>query len=155
MADQILLMRDGRIVQQGAPYNLYNAPADREAAAFFSDINILRGRVHGALTDTPFGEFLTPGMPDGTEVEIVIRPQHLKIDFDRAGTGPAATAENGTAAHARVMRSRFLGRESLVEFVTDEGGILLTANVPGVFLPPAGTRMWLMLRRDRVFVFPS
>ena len=155
MADQILLMRDGRIVQQGAPYNLYNAPADREAAAFFSDINILRGRVQGALTDTPFGEFLTPGIPDGTDVEIVIRPQHLKIDFDRAGNGPAPTPENGTAAHARVVRSRFLGRESLVEFMTDEGGIALTANMPGVFLPPAGTPMWLMLRRDRVFVFSA
>lgn len=154
MADQILLMRDGRIVQQGAPYNLYNAPVDREAAGFFSDVNILPGKVQGALTQTPFGEFLAPGVPDGTEVDIVIRPQHLKIDFDRSGNGPAPTPQNGTAAHATVRRARFLGRESLVEFVTDEGAIPLTAAVPGVFLPPVGTPMWLMLRRDRVFVFP-
>lgn len=154
MADQILLMRDGRIVQQGAPYNLYNAPVDRQAAAFFSDINILRAHVRGAITETPFGHFLTPALPDGSEVEIVIRPQHLKIDFDRAGRGPAATRENGTAARASVARARYLGRESLIEFITDEGGIPLTAAVPGVFLPPAGTAMWLMLRRDRVFVFP-
>ncbi|AUH33293.1 ABC transporter ATP-binding protein [Paracoccus tegillarcae] len=155
MADQILLMRDGRIVQQGAPYNLYNAPADRRVAGFFSDLNILPGRVKGALTRTPFGEFLTPGMKDGTEVEIVIRPQHLKIDFDRNGQGPAPTAENGSAAHARVVRARYLGRESLVEFVTDQDAITLSATVPGAFLPPAGTPMWLMLRRDRVFVFPK
>nr|WP_241865510.1 ABC transporter ATP-binding protein [Paracoccus salsus] len=154
MADQILLMRLGRIVQQGAPYNLYNAPVDRQAAAFFSDVNVLEGRVKGALTATPFGDFLTPGVPDGSEVEIVIRPQHLKIDFDRAGQGPAPTRENGAAALARVVRARYLGRESLVEFTTDEGGIALNATVPGVFLPPAGTPMWLMLRRDRVFVFP-
>ncbi|RJL05238.1 ABC transporter ATP-binding protein [Paracoccus aestuarii] len=154
MADQILLMRDGRIVQQGAPYNLYNAPVDRQAAGFFSDINVLTGRVQGALTDTPFGQFLTPGLPDGAEVDIVIRPQHLKIDFDRAGQGPAPTPENGTAALARVRRARYLGRESLVEFATDEGAITLNATVPGVFLPPEGTPMWLMLRRDRVLVFP-
>ncbi|WCR11354.1 ABC transporter ATP-binding protein [Paracoccus stylophorae] len=154
MADQILLMREGRIMQQGAPYNLYNAPVDRQAAAFFSDINVLTGRVKGALTATPFGDFLTPGVPDGTEVEIVIRPQHLKIDFDRGGQGPAPTPENGSAALARVSRARYLGRESLIEFTTDEGGIALNATVPGVFLPPAGTPMWLMLRRDRVFVFP-
>ena len=55
------------------------------AAAFFSDINVIRGKVQGALTDTPFGAFLAPGVPDGTEVEIVIRPQHLRIDFDRDG----------------------------------------------------------------------
>jgi iron(III) transport system ATP-binding protein len=154
MADQILLMRKGRIVQQGAPYNLYNAPADRLAAGFFSDINVLDGTVQGALTDTPFGQFLTPGMPEGAQVDIVIRPQHLKLDFDRAGQGPAPTVENGTAARARVMRARYLGRESLVEFTTDQGNIALNATVPGVFLPPAGTHMWLMLRRDRVFVFP-
>ncbi|QBX33411.1 ABC transporter ATP-binding protein [Paracoccus liaowanqingii] len=154
MADQILLMRRGRIVQQGAPYNLYNAPVDRQAAGFFSDINVLTGRVQGALTDTPFGRFLTPGIPEGAEVDIVIRPQHLRIDFDRAGQGPAPTAENGTAALARVTRARYLGRDSLVEFATDAGAITLNATVPGVFLPPPGTPMWLMLRRDRVFVFP-
>ena len=80
MADEILLMRAGRIVQRGAPYNLYNAPVDRAAAAFFSDINVLQGRVEGALTSTPFGEFLAPGVADGTAVDIVIRPPHLKID---------------------------------------------------------------------------
>ena len=35
MADEIALMRNGEIVQKGAPYNLYNAPVDREAVAFF------------------------------------------------------------------------------------------------------------------------
>ncbi|MDM7458465.1 MAG: ABC transporter ATP-binding protein, partial [Paracoccus sp. (in: a-proteobacteria)] len=128
MADQILLMRAGRIVQSGAPYNLYNAPADRDAAAFFSDINVLTGRVAGALTETPFGHFLAPGVPDGSEVDIVIRPQHLKIDFDRDGHGPAPTAENGQAARARVLRARYLGRESLVEFATLEGGYRLNAT---------------------------
>ncbi len=154
MADEIALMRRGRIVQRGAPYNIYNAPVDREAAAFFSDINILCATVAGALTRTPFGEFLAPGVPDGTEVEIVIRPQHLKIDFDRAGRGPSPTAADGTAARAAVVRARFMGRESLVEFRMEEGGQILRATVPGVFLPRAGTVMWLMIRRDRCFVFP-
>ncbi len=153
MADEIALMRRGRIVQRGAPYNIYNAPVDREAAAFFSDINILCATVAGALTRTPFGEFLAPGVPDGTEVEIVIRPQHLKIDFDRAGRGPSPTPADGTAARAAVVRARFMGRESLVEFRMEEGGQILRATVPGVFLPRAGTVMWLMIRRDRCFVF--
>ncbi|MGI9394882.1 MAG: ABC transporter ATP-binding protein, partial [Boseongicola sp.] len=58
MADEIALMRDGKIVQMGAPYNVYNAPIDKQAAGFFSDINVIRGVVQGALTDTPFGAFL-------------------------------------------------------------------------------------------------
>ena len=155
MADQILLMRAGQVVQRGAPYNLYNAPVDREAAAFFSDINILEGTVRGALTETPFGAFLAPGVADGTPVEIVVRPQHLLIDFDRAGQGPSPTAKTGTAARGTVLRARFMGRDSLVEFRMDHDGSVLRATVPAVFLPAPGTVMWLMLHRDRAFVFPK
>ncbi len=154
MADEIALMRDGRIVQKGAPYNIYNAPKDRAAAAFFSDINVIRGRVQGALTETPFGEFLTPGQPDGTEVDIVFRPQHLRIDFDRQGRGPNPTASDGVPARGLVRRARFMGRESLVEFRMDFDGSVLHAVVPGVFLPRENTPLWLTIRRDRCFVFP-
>ncbi len=154
MADEILLMRAGRIVQRGAPYNIYTRPVDRKAAAFFSDINVIRGRVTGALTETPFGQFLAPGVPDGAEVEIIIRPQHLRIDFDRGGRGPNPTAEEGTPARGIVERARFMGKESLVEFRMDFDGSILKATVPAVFLPKAGTPMWLMIRRDRCFVFP-
>jgi iron(III) transport system ATP-binding protein len=155
MADEIALMRGGDIVQKGAPYNIYNAPVDKAAAAFFSDVNVIRGTSRGALTQTPFGAFLTPGQAEGASVEIVIRPQHLKIDFDRAGRGPNPTAQDGTPARGIVTRARFLGQESLVEFRMEHDGSTLTAAVPGVFLPKQGTTLWLMIRRDRCFVFPG
>ncbi|MEM1064228.1 MAG: ABC transporter ATP-binding protein [Pseudomonadota bacterium] len=155
MADEIALMRDGRLVQRGAPYNVYNAPADRSAAAFFSDINVIRGVVEGALTRTPFGEFLAPGVADGHAVEIVIRPQHLRIDFDRGGKGPNPTPQDGVPARGVVERARFIGSESLVEFRMDYDGSILKAAVPSVFLPKPGTALWLMLRRERCFVFPA
>lgn len=153
MADEIALMRHGKIVQRGAPYNIYNAPKDIEASAFFSDINVIKGKVQGALTDTPFGQFLAPGFPDGTDVNIVIRPQHLKIDFDRGGRGPNPTPEDGTAARGVVERARFMGSSSLVEFRMDFDGSILKAVVPSVFLPKPGMPLWIMIRRDRCFVF--
>lgn len=155
MADEIALMRAGRVVQRGAPYNVYNAPVDRAAAAFFSDINVIRGVSKGALTDTPFGAFLTPGHADGAAVDIVIRPQHLKIDFDRAGKGPHPTPMDGAPALGKVIRARYLGRESLVEFRMDFDGSTLTASVPGVFLPKPEMPLWLMIRRDRCYVFDA
>ena len=154
MADEIALMRNGQIVMQGAPYNVYTRPVDRAAVAFFSDANVLRARVQGALADTPFGQFLSPGVPDGTDVDIVFRPQHLRIDFDRAGQGPRPTATDGTAARAVVGRARFMGNESLIEFVMDHDGSTLKATVPNVFLPQPGAVMWLTVRRDKCFVFP-
>jgi len=155
MADKIALMRAGRVVQEGGPYNIYNNPVDRQAAAFFSDINVIRGRVQGAQVDTPFGAFLAPGHPDGTDVEIVIRPQHLKLDFDRKGEGPRPTESDGMPARGRVVRSRFMGNESFVELEMDHDGSSLRASIPAVFMPPKGTPMWLAMRRDRCFVFRS
>jgi iron(III) transport system ATP-binding protein len=155
MADQIALMRGGKIVQRGAPYNIFNAPKDKEAVAFFSDINVIRGAVQGALVTTAFGQFLAPGFPDGDEVDIVFRPQHVGIDFDRGGKGPLPTPANGVPARGIVQRARFMGSESLVEFLMDFDGRMLRATVPNVFLPKTGTPLWLTVRRDRCFVFPA
>jgi len=155
MADEIALMRGGQIVQRGAPYNVYTRPADKAAVAFFSDINVLNAQVNGALAETPFGQFLAPGVPDGTDVEIVFRPQHVRLDFDRNGQGPLPTPAEGVAARGVVERARFLGHESLVEFRMDYDGSVLKATVPNVFLPQTGRVMWLTVRRDRCFVFPA
>ena len=155
MADEIALMRRGKIVQQGAPYNVYTRPKDKEAVAFFSDVNVLHSQVNGALAQTPFGEFLAPGIADKTDVEIVFRPQHVRIDFDRNGKGPSPTASDGTPARGVVQRARFMGNESLVEFRMDYDGSILKVTVPGVFLPNAGKVMWLTIRRDKCFVFPA
>jgi len=153
MADEIALLRHGQIVQRAAPYNMFNAPVDRAAAAFFSDINVIKGVVHGALTETPFGQFLAPGYADGTAVEIVFRPQHVRLDFDRQGRGPNPTSTQGAPARGVVKRSRFMGRESLVEFDLPDWSTPVTATVPAVFLPKPGTVLWLSIPRDRCFVF--
>jgi len=79
----------------------------------------------------------------------------LRIDFDRSGAGPNPTTDDGTPARGVVVRSRFVGRESLVEFEMDYDGSILKATVPSVFLPKPGTALWLMIRRDRCFVFKN
>lgn len=155
MADEIALMRHGQIVQHGAPYNVYTRPVDRDAVAFFSDVNVLHTQVNKALADTVFGRFLAPGLPDGTAVDIVFRPQHVRIDFDRNGNGPLPTPRDGAAARGRVQRARFMGHESLVEFQMDHDGSMLKVTVPGVFLPKTGRHLWLTIPREKCFIFPS
>jgi iron(III) transport system ATP-binding protein len=153
MADRIALMRAGKIVQIGAPYHVYNYPVDRQAAAFFSDINVVHGVAQNRHTDTPFGLFLTPNMVDDADVEIVVRPQHLDIHEDE-GVKPPTTPECGAHARGEVVRSRFVGAQSLIEVRMDHSNEVLRATVPYAYLPEPGTTMWLGLRRDRCFVFP-
>jgi len=154
MADRIALMRAGRIVQEGAPFALYNEPVDKQAAMFFSDVNVVRGTVAGEAAETAFGRFPAPGLADGAVAEVVIRPQHVRIDFDRQGSGPLPTVRDGIPVRARVLRARFVGSQSLVELALDHDGSVLRATLPGVFLPARGTPLWAALRRDRCFVFP-
>jgi iron(III) transport system ATP-binding protein len=154
MADRIALMRAGRVVQIGAPYHVYNHPVDRKAAAFFSDLNVIHGRVAARQTETPFGLFLTPGLVDDADVEVIIRPQHLKIDERRGDEPPAATPRTGLPAPGVVQRARFMGSESLIEVRMEHDGGVLKATVPGAYLPEPGARLWLSLRRDHCFVFP-
>ena len=153
MADRIALMRDGRIVQVGAPYHVYNYPVDRRAAAFFSDLNIIHGVVRDRQTDTPFGLFLTPKLVDHADVEIVIRPQHLRIE-PHEGRAPGQTPDHGMPASGKVVRARFIGAASLIEVAMDHDGSILRASLPHSWLPEPGTQVWLSLRRDRCFVFP-
>ena len=154
VADEIALMRNGKILQRGAPYNVYNAPADLKALQFFSDANAIEATLNGSLADTPFGQFFAPGLPDGTNIDIVFRPQHVRIDFDRKGRGPLPTASQGVAAKGIVKRARFVGNESLIEFEMDFG-IIIKVSVPNVFLPNIGHPLWLTVPRDKCYIFPK
>ena len=154
MADRVALMRNGRIVQIGAPYNVYNRPVDRAAAAFFSDVNVIHGEVKNHQTDTPFGLFLAPTLVDGADVEIIVRPEHLKVDLATGGEAPAPSAATGVPAAGTVIRSRFIGSESLIEVRMDHDGSTLSATVPGAFLPEAGAAIYLSLKRNHCHLFP-
>ena len=154
VADEIALMRDGKILQKGAPYNIYNAPVDLKALQFFSDANAIQATLHGSLADTPFGQFFAPGLADGTDIDIVFRPQHIRIDFDRKGQGPLPTASQGVAARGIVKRARFVGNESLIEFEMDFGSTI-KVTVPNVFLPNIGHPLWLTVPRDKCYIFPK
>ncbi len=155
MADRIALMRAGRIVQIGAPYHIYNYPVDRKAAEFFSDLNVIHGVVKDRQTDTPFGLFLTPKMRNEADVEIIARPQHIKIVEDQGeGARPLITPADGMPAHGFVARARFTGAQSLIEVRMDHDGSEIRVSVPYAWLPQPGTPVWLSLRRDRCFVFP-
>lgn len=154
MADRVALMRDGKIVQVGVPYNVYNRPVDRAAAAFFSDVNVIHGEVKNHQTDTPFGLFLAPTLVDGADVEIIVRPEHLKVDLARDGVKPEPSALTGVAAAGTVIRSRFIGSESMIEVRMDHDGSALTATVPGAFLPDSGAAIFLSLKRDHCHLFP-
>jgi iron(III) transport system ATP-binding protein len=151
MADRIAVMRDGRNVQTDRPDNLYYHPENAFVTEFFSDVNRLKGVVRDGSVSTPFGALTAADMADGTEAEILIRPEALKLGV-ADGQEPAADA-----ADARVLAARMLGRTSLVHLCTcQQSGeeLHLHARVPGRFLPAEETVLRVGLDREQAFVFP-
>ncbi len=151
MADRIAVMRDGRILQAGPPADLYYAPANAFVAGFFGEINRLRARVANGRVATVLGEIEAGGFADGVTVEVLIRPEALKLHPAVSG-GPAADG----GGRARVMAARLLGRTSLVHLSVDRSDgedLHLHARVPGRFLPEENAIMSVQLDRSQTFVF--
>jgi len=94
MADRIVLLRDGKIEQQGSPLDLYERPATRYVAGFlgspsmnFAPARIERGAVKledGTMLALPAARAGALTQWEGKEVTLGVRPQHIH----RAGNTP-------------------------------------------------------------------
>ena len=157
MADRLAIMRAGRIEQQGGPVEVYSRPATAFVAAFFGQVNELHGVTRAGTVATPLGMLEASGMADGTPVDVLIRPEALRL-------GPPA----GDVVTARVMAARLLGRSSWIHLsligsdtagpgpVEGQAGHLhFHARVPGRFLPAEGEVLGVGLERSQAFVFPA
>ena len=151
VADRIILMRDGKLVQEGTPASLWLEPVDAYAASFFGEINRLTGVAQHGFVDTVFGP-LACDLADGTLANILIRPGGILV-AESAKTVPSAEP----VVTARVASVRFLGRDSLLHLNLGGSGMheLLQARVPGMFLPPGGASLHVTLDHRQVFVFAA
>jgi iron(III) transport system ATP-binding protein len=162
MADRVAMMRGGRLIQCGPPAELYSDPADKFVASFFGDINRLQGTVRNGRVSTPFGALDAPGYAEGCAVDVLIRPEALRLQ--PLNGGPEAPRPDGQRA-ARVMASRLLGRSSMIHLsvagrdASDPAGapddLHLHARIPGRFLPPENELLEVQLDRSQTFVFPA
>ena len=113
LGDQVAVMLDGEIAQQGTPAELYNRPASRAVAAFVGDANFVVGHASGDRAETPLGRLPLARAATGA-VEIMVRPEQLSVtDGDRAAVtaveyyGHDAVSHlsfaDGTTLRVRVM----------------------------------------------------
>ena len=148
MADRIVLMREGRVVQAGTPLDLYCAPTDPFVVTFFGEVNEIEGRVMDGKVATPVGDVSARGMPEGSRVHVMIRPEALRV---------VPLDEPPEHHHSHVIMAKLLGRTSLVHICAhapDGREIHLHARSPGVFLPREGQPIMIGLDASQVFVFP-
>jgi iron(III) transport system ATP-binding protein len=146
MADRIAVMRDGRIVQEGRPHDLYFHPSDPFVADFFGETNHLKGKVTAGTVVTPLGRLPADGLAEGAEIKVRIRPEGLRLV-------PSASAE--ALPLATVLAARMLGRGSLVHLALEDasGAHHLHARVAAHFLPNEGETVGVDLDPRLAFLF--
>lgn len=115
MSNRIGVMRDGKLIQVGAPREIYETPASIEVARFIGAANLIPGKVVERGVVLVAGErFNAPDhspLGDGT---VLIRPERIRV---------------GTGAHAaRIEHVTFAG--STLRVALSIGGVTLVAEVP-------------------------
>jgi len=161
IADRVAIMNAGRIVQTGAPQEVYRSPASEWVARFLGLTNLLEGEVEssGAIR-TPIGTLrLNGALPTGESVLVLIRPDAALLK-DEGGT-PAARGQVMKDEEQRANRV-----EGVIVEKSFRGGhtrsIIRAGEVDLVFefsasadLPTIGERIRLSLNPDSISVLAS
>ncbi len=150
MSDRIILMHQGRIVQEGSPRSLYERPANRFAAAFIGNANLLEATVTASHGDgrhtvtlpgglTLEGHVATPGWVPSGAVLVCIRPENV----EPAPDGIPAT----------VTRVSYLGPVQTVEL--QAGAVTLRADLPSRHVVATGTALNIRIDASAVVLVPE
>jgi multiple sugar transport system ATP-binding protein len=147
MADKIVVMRDGRIEQVGAPLELFDRPANLFVAGFIGSpsMNLLKGVVRNGgrpvieIDGTPFPISPNSAVEGGRGVVYGVRPEHLELSPD------------GIAARISVVEPT--GSETLVFVRAGETEMVALFRERHDFKP--GDTLHLKPRLDQVHLFDA
>ncbi len=97
LADQVAVLRDGRVAQCATPEALYRCPVDPAMAGFVGDANLLDGLVGDGRVTTLLGELALAGGPGalgrGERAIVLVRPEQVRLDDRPEAPGTAARVE--------------------------------------------------------------
>ncbi len=140
MADRIVVMAQGRILQIGTPHEIYYQPATRFVASFVGHANLWFGQIIDAThVDTPLGvlECQRTALPVGSSVSVLVRPERIVLNNE--------TAVRPNAFQGRVERDRYLGALRRFDLIVPGG--MLCIECPAmqqsnhVFIPPEAVQL--------------
>ena len=131
MADHLVLMDEGHIIQDGTPHACYARPASVRAARLLGDINVLDTTVRGGVASTPFGDLPAPGHADGP-TSLLVRPEAMRL------------AETGVSAPVRAVSFAGAFHDVTVE-VAGQPARLRLEGPP----PPVGSTLTVAVDAER------
>ena len=137
LADKIVVLKDGEVMQVGAPMDLFNMPANEFVAGFLGSpqMNFFDGKLTGVAAGGASADFSGDGIDikgvrlvsddkvRGNKARLGVRPQHLVLDADGPITGKITLVER-------------LGTETIVELLTASKTVFRFASAETADLQP-------------------
>ena len=146
LGDRIVVMKSGRIVQQGATETLYRNPASLFVARLFSEINEVPVRVHAGRVATAAATFPAPGLIDGTAAVLCLRERAIEI---------APAGSNGDdKLNGRITDIKFLGDQTRIDVAVEGFDQILKARVSQAGELRKGSEVKVSIRPEAGLVFP-
>jgi iron(III) transport system ATP-binding protein len=122
LADQLVVMCDGRVEQTGTPEAVYTEPRTRWAAEFLGAAEVLAGTARDGSVECELGRFPADPTLAGA-VEVVVRPEAIALSLPSTGTA-------GPSVAGRVTGHSFFGHDQLVQLELP-GGTRVRSRVGG------------------------
>ncbi len=140
LADRIVVMRAGRVVQVGAVADVWRQPVDEWTAAFlgFGPAVDAVNRPDGLVTAWGVLPARDPAEHD-TDVRVVLRPDAARLD----AAGPVV----GTVIHTAFAGDR-------AELTVEVAGVAVRVRVPNRDAPATGAPVRLAIDDEAVLVYP-
>jgi ABC-type Fe3+/spermidine/putrescine transport system ATPase subunit len=106
LADHIIVMNKGRIMQRGSAEQIYSMPANKFVANFIGQSNWLTGRVDGGrfVTDDGLSIVVGNNTPSGA-VELGIRPERIAVRSNRTAASAGVNALSGVIENTTYLGS--------------------------------------------------
>ncbi len=127
LADQVGVMRKGRLAQVGSPTEVYRAPVDPEIAVFVGGATVLPAQVYDGLARCALGVLSVPHAQARGDAQVLIRPEQIQVDDGH---------EDGVAA--RVTEVSFYGHDAALRLDLLPSGPHVVARTIGSAVPPTG-----------------
>lgn len=139
VADNLIIMENGRIVQSGSPREVYHAPKTASVVATLSPINLFHSVVdEDSIVKTPVGNFRASKFPVGAKVKVVVREEAISF---------------GTKTEVTVIERRDIGSLARLRLEADKQQFSACIKVTGE--NKENEQVFVDVESSGVFIFPD
>jgi iron(III) transport system ATP-binding protein len=147
--NQLAVLRHGRLIQAGAPKDLYLRPVDEETAAFLGDAQVFSAQLQDGWAQCPLGKVLTTVADANGPAKIMLRPEQFVLSH--ADTLPSCAE----GCYGTVVGSDFGGDKCTITVqleiapsVSQSTSLesVIPVRVPAIGCPEMGERVHIAVR---------